>query len=42
MVAVIPVIDAFRPHAVRSEWQGFQMAPPDSFYPDYRGVRLTS
>ncbi len=42
LVAVVPVVDAFRPHAVRADWQGFSMAPPDSFYPDYRGVRLTS
>ena len=40
LVAMIPVIDAFRPHAVRSEWTGFGMVPPDTFYPDYRQVRL--
>jgi ABC-type transport system substrate-binding protein len=40
LVAMIPAIDAFRPHAVRSEWAGFGMVPPDTFYPDYRQVRL--
>jgi hypothetical protein len=40
LVAMIPAIDAFRPHAVRSEWQGLMMVPADAFYPDFRSVRL--
>jgi peptide/nickel transport system substrate-binding protein len=40
LVAMVPVIDSFRSHAVRAEWQGFGMVPPDAFYPDFRQVRL--
>ena len=40
LVALVPVVDSFRPHAVRAEWQGFAMVAPDTFYPDFRQVRL--
>jgi ABC-type transport system substrate-binding protein len=42
LVALIPVVDDFRSHAVRNEWQGFDMVPPDTFYPDFREVHLTA